>query len=47
MDASLPFREFDESGEVRIYYHGILPHWRQTGCTYFVTYRLADPYPHR
>ena len=45
MDASLPFREFDEGGIVRIYYHGILPHWRQTGCTYFVTYRLADSLP--
>ena len=45
MEASLLFREFDESGEVRIYYHGILPHWRQTGCTYFVTYRLADSLP--
>ena len=45
MVASLPFREFDESGEVRIYYHGILPHWRQTGCTYFVTYRLGDSLP--
>src|SRR2546423_14993682 len=22
-----------------------LPHWSQTGCTYFVTYRLADSLP--
>ena len=41
----IPFRGFDERGEVRIYNHGILPHWRQTGCTYFVTFRLADSIP--
>lgn len=39
------FRGFDERGEVRIYKHGILPHWRQRGCTYFVTFRLADSIP--
>jgi len=42
---SIPFRGFDENGNVRLYYHGILPHWRQDGCTYFVTYRLADSLP--
>lgn len=42
---SVPFRGFDEAGSVRIYYHGYLPHWRQTGCTYFVTFRLADSVP--
>ncbi len=41
----IPFRAFNEQGEVRIYNHGILPHWRQTGCTYFVTFRLADSIP--
>lgn len=43
--APIPFRGFDERGEVRIYSHGILPHWRQLGCTYFVTFRLADSIP--
>jgi REP element-mobilizing transposase RayT len=23
----------------------LLPHWEQTGCTYFITYRLADAMP--
>jgi putative transposase len=41
----IPFRGFDEQAEVRIYRNGILPHWRQTGCTYFVTFRLADSIP--
>ena len=43
--ALLSFKPFDESGEVRIYYNGFLPHWRQAGCTYFVTFRLADSIP--
>ncbi len=30
---------------MRIYSHGILPHWRQARCTYFVTFRLADSIP--
>jgi putative transposase len=42
---SIPFRGFDERGDVRIYDHGVLPHWRQTGCTYFVTFRLCDSIP--
>jgi REP element-mobilizing transposase RayT len=25
--------------------NGNLPHWRQDGCTYFVTFRLADSLP--
>ncbi|TWU45815.1 Transposase IS200 like protein [Novipirellula aureliae] len=41
----LSFQPFDEWGEVRIYYNGFLPHWRQDGCTYFVTFRLADSVP--
>jgi putative transposase len=41
----IPFQPFDENGQVRVYYHGLLPHWRQTGCTYFVTFRLADSIP--
>jgi type I restriction enzyme R subunit len=45
--APILFRGFDERGGVRIYNHGILPHWRQTGCTYFATFRLADSIPKR
>jgi putative transposase len=45
--APIPFRAFNEHGEVRIYDHGILPHWRQADCTYFVTFRLADSIPKR
>jgi putative transposase len=41
----IPFRGFDERGEVRVYYNGVLPHWRQADCTYFVTFRLADALP--
>jgi putative transposase len=41
----IAFRGFDEQAEVRIYRNGILPHWRQEGCTYFVTFRLADSIP--
>jgi len=41
----IPFQGFNEYGEVRIYEHGILPHWRQEGCAYFVTFRLADSLP--
>lgn len=26
-------------------YHRDLPHWRQFGCTYFVTFRLSDSIP--
>lgn len=39
------FRPFDERGAVRIYRHAFLPHLRQAGCTYFVTFRLADSIP--
>ena len=40
-----PFQLFDEQKEVRIYNRGFLPHWRQAGCTYFVTFRTADSIP--
>jgi len=43
--AAVPFRGFDPYGEVRFYDHGLLPHWRQPGATYFVTFRLADAIP--
>ena len=45
MTDAIPFRGFDEQGDARAYHHGILPHWRQAGCTYFVTYRQADALP--
>ncbi|MEQ9408275.1 MAG: transposase [Fuerstiella sp.] len=32
---------------MRIYGSGLLPHWRQHGCTYFVTFRLADSVPRK
>jgi type I restriction enzyme R subunit len=38
------FVAFDEQKAVRIY-HRNLPHWRQEGATYFVTFRLADSIP--
>ena len=38
------FRGFHERGELQIY-HRNLPHWRQPGATYFVTFRLADSIP--
>ena len=41
----LSFKPFDEKAELRIYYNGFLPHWRQNGCTYFVTFRTADSIP--
>ena len=40
-----PFRAFSPYEEVRIYHSNSLPHWRQGGCTYFVTFRLADSLP--
>ncbi|HCN75596.1 MAG TPA: hypothetical protein DIT13_00200 [Verrucomicrobiales bacterium] len=40
----MPFQPFSDRKPVRIYYTN-MPHWRQEGCTYFVTYRLADSIP--
>ncbi len=45
MAASIPFRAFNERRDIRIYHGGDLPHCRQNGCTYFVTFRLADALP--
>lgn len=39
------FQPYISRGEVAIYDGGNLPHWRQDGCTYFVTFRLADSLP--
>ncbi|MFT4548975.1 MAG: putative transposase [Verrucomicrobiales bacterium] len=41
---SIPFQPFSEHKSVRIY-RTDLPHWRQDGCTYFITFRLADSIP--
>ena len=38
------FRAFNPRVPMRIYRRH-LPHWRQDGCTYFVTFRLADSLP--
>lgn len=39
-----PFNWFDPRRAVRVY-KGNLPHWRQDGGLYFVTFRLADSIP--
>jgi type I restriction enzyme R subunit len=39
-----PFVPFDERRATRIYQRN-LPHWRQEGVTYFVTFRLGDSIP--
>ena len=38
------FRPFDPHAETRVYVRS-LPHWRQPGATYFVTFRQADSIP--
>jgi putative transposase len=38
------FQSFDPNQDVRMY-HRNLPHWRQNGATYFVTFRLFDSLP--
>ena len=38
------FRPFNPNGDVRVYLRN-LPHWRQQGATYFVTFRQADSIP--
>jgi len=35
---------FDPAYDLEIF-HGDLPHWRQEGVAYFVTFRLADSLP--
>ncbi len=40
----IDFRAFDPHKTVRIYRRN-LPHWRQDGATYFVTFRLHDALP--
>ena len=38
------FRPFDPDGPLRVYVRH-LPHWRQPGATYFVTFRQDDSIP--
>ncbi len=40
----MPFQPFNPDAEVR-QFRNHLPHWRQSGVTYFVTTRLADSLP--
>jgi REP element-mobilizing transposase RayT len=42
--ASTLFNAFDPSGSIG-HLSGNLPHWRQEGVTYFVTFRTADSLP--
>ena len=44
LDPPPGFRPFDPHAPVTLY-HRRLPHWRQEGATYFVTFRLADSLP--
>lgn len=45
MQANLPdFYGLDPAKPLRVYSRN-LPHWRQDGATYFVTFRLADSIP--
>jgi REP element-mobilizing transposase RayT len=44
IDRHFPFHGFDPHGEVDITRRR-LPHWRQPGATYFITFRLADSLP--
>lgn len=44
LDPPPSFRGLDPNQPVRIYYRH-LPHWRQDGATYFVTFRLNDALP--
>ncbi len=42
----MEFQPFDQQKPVQIYFTS-MPHWRQEGCIYFVTYRLADSIPEK
>lgn len=44
LDPPPDFKSFDRHGELAISSRN-LPHWRQDGATYFVTFRLADSMP--
>jgi type I restriction enzyme R subunit len=40
----MPFQPFNSRAPMTFYRRN-LPHWQQEGCTYFVTFRLADSIP--
>jgi len=40
----MPFQFFDPHAAVTVT-HGYLPHWDQSGATYFITWRTADSIP--
>lgn len=44
LDGPPGFRGLQSDLPIRVYYRH-LPHWRQAGATYFVTFRLADSIP--
>ena len=44
MSASATFRPFDPDGPLCVYVRN-LPHWRQEGAMYFVTFRQSDSIP--
>ena len=44
MSSPVHYKAFDFADDLTIY-HRRLPHWRQEGCAYFVTFRLADSIP--
>ncbi len=44
MPAGPKLKPFDPHASVRVYRRN-LPHWRQDGCTYSVTFGLADAIP--
>lgn len=44
MPLGATFRPFDPNADLRIYVRS-LPHWRQRGATYFVTFRQDDSIP--
>lgn len=44
MAVLIHFQPYNNRLETRIYRRN-LPHWRQIGCTYFVTFRLGDSIP--
>jgi putative transposase len=46
LDGPPGFRGLQPDLPIRIY-HRHLPHWRQAGATYFVTFRLADSIPQK
>ena len=41
---AIGFQPFDTRKPLRLYRRN-LPHWRQDGATYFVTFRLDDALP--